>query len=157
MQHIEIHFFSENHLEDLKYNLSEEQLDFVRAPHFALKRAAEKKGEEFSLTILLNKKPIGFLALDFSKDKLILSENKNAAMLRSLSINPEFQGKGIAKTAMLKIDDFVKTHFPQCDELVLSVNKRNEAAYQLYAKSGFLYVGKDVLLDEMEFILTKKL
>lgn len=156
-QNIELHFFSENHLEDLKYILNENQLAFVKPPNFALRRAKGKRGEEFSLTILFNKRPIGFLALDFSNDKFSLCENKNAVMLRSLSINPEFQGKGIAKAAMLKIGDFVKIHFPKCDELILSVNIRNKTAYQLYVKSGFSYTGKEVLLDEEEFVLTKKL
>ena len=50
----------------------------------------------------------------------------------SLSINPAFQGKGIAKVAMLQVGDFIKTHFPTCNEIILSVNTRNENAYQLY-------------------------
>jgi ribosomal protein S18 acetylase RimI-like enzyme len=150
-----LYFFSENHLEDLNYMLDKDQLAFVKLPVFALNRAKEKKGEEFPITILFNKKPIGFLALDFGDDKLALCDNKNAVLLRSLSINPEYQGKGIAKIAMLQISDFIKMHFPKCNEIVLSVNKRNKNAYGLYMKSGFLDTGRTVLLPEKEFVLTK--
>ena len=151
---VELHFFSENHAKDLDYILSEEQLAFVKPPAFALNRAQGKKGEEFSLTILFNEKPVGFLALDFSNDKLALCDNKNAVLLRSLSINPKFQGKGIAKTAMLQVRDFVKNHFPTCDEIILSVNTRNKSAYQLYIRSRFTDTGRIVLLTEEEFVLT---
>jgi len=151
---IELCFFSENHLKDLNYILNENQLTFVKPPAFALNRAKKKKGEEFSLTILFNKKPVGFLALDFGDDKLILCDNKNAVMLRSLSINPEFQRKGIAKLAMLQVSNFVKIHFPKCTEIILSVNTRNKNAYQLYVKSGYLDTGRQVLLNEKEFVLT---
>ncbi len=155
MKHqIELCFFSEHHLKDLNYILNENQLTFVRPPIFALNRAKKKIGNEFSLTILLNKRPVGFLALDFGNDKLILGNNKNAVMLRSLSINPEFQGKGIAKVAMFQVIDFVKIHFPKCTEIILSVNTRNENAYHLYVKSGYIDTGRQVLLQEKEFVLT---
>jgi GNAT superfamily N-acetyltransferase len=134
--------------------LNENQLTFVRPPSFAISRAKKKEGEEFSLTILFNKRPVGFLALDFGDDKLTLCDNKNAVLLRSLSINPEFQGKGIAKVVMLQVFDFVKIHFPTCTEIILSVNTRNKNAYQLYVKSGYLDTGRQVLLQENEFVLT---
>ena len=80
--------------------------------------------------------------MDFGIDKLDLTENENSTLLRSLSINPEYQGKGIGKTAMIVLSDFVKENFPECDEVVLAVNFNNKSAYDLYLKCGFKDEGK---------------
>lgn len=70
------------------------------------------------------------------------SDSANAVLLRALSMNPEFQGKGIAKSAMIMLPDFVKKHFPEVEKIVFGVNATNENAYKLYLKTGYLDSGK---------------
>nr|WP_307835692.1 GNAT family N-acetyltransferase [Elizabethkingia sp. ASV34] len=85
---------------------------------------------------------VGFFSLDFSSDLLTYSDNKNAVLLRALSINPKFQGKGIAKSAMIELPAFVKQNFPKVDEIAFGVNATNENAYKLYLKTGYQDSGK---------------
>lgn len=68
-------------------------------------------------------------------------------LLRTLSINPAFQGKGIAKSVMLQLPNWVKMHFPETNEIAFGVNVRNKNAYELYLKTGYsdsgnIYEGK---------------
>jgi RimJ/RimL family protein N-acetyltransferase len=59
-------------------------------------------------------------------------------LIRSVSLNPLFQGKGITKKAFNKISEFANENFPEYNELVLTVNFRNENAHQLYLKINFI-------------------
>ena len=63
-------------------------------------------------------------------------------LFRSLSLNPDYQRKGIGKQTILSVDDYVKIHFPKADELVLGVNVENLNTYQLYLKCGYVDEGK---------------
>lgn len=78
--------------------------------------------------------------------------------MRSLSLNPEFQGKGIAKEAMLEVPDFLKINFPNCNEIVLAVNFKNLVAYHLYLKTNFVDQGKTMTgRNGLQYILTLKI
>jgi predicted N-acetyltransferase YhbS len=46
--------------------------------------------------------------LDFGNDKFELTDNENSVLVSSLSVNPQMQGRGIGKIAMMLIDDFVR-------------------------------------------------
>ncbi|MBT2719477.1 N-acetyltransferase, partial [Bacillus sp. ISL-57] len=70
------------------------------------------------------------------------SDNPKAMLLTALSVNHAKQGKGYAKQGMLLLSDFVKSEFPNCDEIVLVVNHKNLPAQQLYLKVGFQDTGK---------------
>ena len=43
---------------------------------------------------------------------------------------------------MSQIPDFLNKNFPKTDEIVLAANQKNESAYQLYLKSGYIFEGK---------------
>ncbi len=88
---------------------------------------------------------IGFFILDTGADKFNITDNQNAVLIRSFSINPNFQGKGYGKLAMKLATDFVKEHLPTINELVLSVNCRNIRAYQVYLKAGYQDTGKTII------------
>lgn len=96
----------------------------------------------FAITVFEDRQPSGFFVLDFGEDKFELTDNNTSVLLRSLSINPILQGKGIGKAAMQIVGDFVKNNFPGCDEIVLAVNQKNVSAYHIYLKTGYLYDGK---------------
>ena len=127
----------------INYILSEEQMQFTALPENALQRIKERNdGKKHPICILQNEEIVGFFVLDTSDDKKELSENEQAILLRSLSINPLFQGKGIAKEAMFLVPDFVKKYFPNHNEIVLAVNSQNHLAYQLYLKTNYVDEGK---------------
>ncbi|WP_300669131.1 GNAT family N-acetyltransferase [Soonwooa sp.] len=131
----------------MAYDLDEEQAEFSRIPAQVLTDPKMMTNQHFHHCILFDGKVVGFFTLDFSDERLTYSSNKDAVLLRSLSINPAFQGKGIAKSVMLQLPDWVKTHFPRANEIVFGVNIRNKNAYELYLKTGYsdsgnIYEGK---------------
>ncbi len=140
---VRLQFFTEKDFPVVNYELDENQLQYTSSALNALKRIAERcTGSEFPVTIFNNGEPGGFFTLDFGEDKMDLTDNRNSVLLRSLSINPEMQGKGIGKAAMIRLDDFVRENFRDCHEIVLAVNQNNISAYELYLKVGYRYEGK---------------
>jgi len=138
-----LHFFKPEDVSGLQYTLDEIQSRFSATAQEALERIKERDDNlAHPITIFHDEKPAGFFVLDFGEDKFDLTENKNSVLLRSFSINPQLQGKGIGKSVMMKLDDFVKEHFRECDEMVLAVNEKNSSAYQLYLKTGYVFEGK---------------
>ncbi|KPH13875.1 N-acetyltransferase [Chryseobacterium sp. ERMR1:04] len=140
---INLHFFKREDLSEVSYTLDEIQLRYTSTAEFALNRIKERNTNlEFPITIFEDEKAAGFFILDFGEDKLDLTDNPNSTLLRSLSINPKLQGKGIGKASMIQIDDFVRENFKNCDEIVLAVNENNTSAYDLYIKVGYQFDGK---------------
>lgn len=141
---IELQFYQASHFHDLSiYTLDENQLHFSALPAKALTKIAQRKIiNAYPVSILHQNKAIGFFILDEGEDKFEFTSNSNALLLRSLSINPKFQGKGFGKQAMILLDEFVSTHFSHITELCLSVNIKNKSAYQLYLDVGFIDMEK---------------
>lgn len=141
---VRLEFFKpEEHLSGVSYSLDENQLRFTASANQALQSISERDDNDaFPITILENNIPAGFFVLDFGEDKFGLTDNENSVLVRSLSVNPELQGRGIGKIAMTMVDDFVKENFKQCDEIVLAVNQKNDSAYHIYLKAGYIYDGK---------------
>lgn len=138
-----VFFKPEEHLSGVSYSLDENQLRFTASANQALQSIEAREDDDaFPITILVNNIPAGFFVLDCGKDKFELTENENSVLVRSLSVNPELQGRGIGKAAMLQVDDFVRKNFKDCDEIVLAVNQKNDSAYHIYLKAGYIYDGK---------------
>ncbi|MCU7612927.1 GNAT family N-acetyltransferase [Chryseobacterium sp. GMJ5] len=159
---INLKFYKPDHLPELDYALDDIQSQFTATAKQALEKIEERNLNDdffaYPITIFYNEKAAGFFVLDFGDDKLDLTENKNAVLLRSLSVNPDFQGKGIGKQAMIEVDLFIREHFSECDEIVLAVNEKNTVAFQIYSNTGYQYEGK--MRDGRsgpQFLMTKKL
>ncbi len=160
MDNIQLKFTETTHHNALlNYTLPENQFNFTALPELTFQRLkARKDNYAKPITILLNGVPIGFFVLDYGDDKLELTNNKNSLLVRSLSINPQFQGKGYGKTAMILVDEFVKENYPTIDELVLAVNFKNTSAYDLYLKVGYVDDGSQrEWLNGMQHLLSKKI
>lgn len=156
---IHLKFFTSEDLPGVSYALDENQLRFTASAEQALQSIEVREDDDaFPVTIFDEGKPVGFFVLDFGKDKLELTDNISSALIRSLSVNPQMQGKGIGKTAMLKLDDFVRENFKDCDELVLAVNQQNESAYHIYLQAGYIYDGKTRIgRSGPQYLMYKKL
>lgn len=157
---ITLSFYKPEDFTDLtSYALDELQSQFTAMPKATLDIIKERNtGDKFPVSILYHSKAVGFFVLDFGVDKFDLTENQNSTLLRSLSINPEYQGKGIGKTAMLTLSDFIKNEFPECTEIVLAVNFNNKNAYDLYLKYGFRDEGKTREISKgHQYLLSKRI
>ncbi|MDQ0780311.1 GNAT family N-acetyltransferase [Chryseobacterium sp. W4I1] len=155
---ISLAFFKKEDFFGVNYTLDEEQKQYTSTAEKALQRIKDKNDSKaFAVTVFEDKKPAGFFVLDFGDDKFELTDNKNSVLLRSLSVNPELQGKGIGKAAMQKADDFVKLNFPQCDEIVLAVNHKNHSAYHVYLKTGYIKHEKTIIgRSGPQYVMSKK-
>lgn len=140
---VELQFYKKADFPFLNYFLDDVQRLYTALPCQALARIEERNdGLAFPITIWENGKQVGFFVLDFGADKVELSDNQHSVLLRSFSVNPEFQGKGIGKRAMQQLEFFIHANFPDCNEVTLAVNKNNTSAYKLYLQQGFLDEGK---------------
>lgn len=143
----------------ISYQLDEIQSNFTRDFNYCINERQDLKDPQKTVvTILFDKYPVGFFVLDVGKDKYRYTDNPASVLIRSLSVNPEYQGRGIGKEAMKLVTKFVADNFKGIEEIVLAVNLKNENAYWVYRKADFKDDGKVV---EGRFgpqhVLTKKL
>lgn len=131
------HFYELN-----SFRLDETQSRFTASFYENIvNRKIESIPGKFPVTILYNELPVGFFVIDDSEQKLMYVKDTGAVLLRSLSLNPKYQGKGIGKQTMILLDDYLRNQFPQITHIMLAVNFRNENAYQLYLKTGYHNTG----------------
>lgn len=136
---VELKHFSEEYKERLDcFELPEEQGQFTALP----KKYFTVSEGQHRIVIVHDNEPVGFFLLHTTERVKEYSENPNAMLLTSLSIDQREQGKGYAKQAMSLLEEFVLHEFPNCNEIVLAVNHKNIAAQRLYEKVGFQDTGK---------------
>lgn len=139
VDYVELKHFSNEYLDVLNsFELPEEQVQFTALPNKIL----EATEGQHRIVILSENEPVGFFLLHSTERVKEYSDNSKAMLLTALSVNHAKQGKGYAKQGMLLLSDFVKSEFPNCDEIVLVVNHKNLPAQQLYWKVGFQDTGK---------------
>lgn len=157
---ITLAFYEESHRAGvMAYTLPEEQLQFTALPKAVFERLGQRVDAHAKpVTILKDGFPVGFLVLDYGDDKLDLTENTNALLIRSLSLNPLYQGYGYGKHAMMLIGEFVKKHYAHVNELVLAVNTDNTSAFRLYLGVGYKYDGRQCKgIRGMQYVMSKKM
>lgn len=129
--------YNDSDYKDLDYQLPVEQSKFTSTIYQCKKDDVFIDFQKIVVSVIYNEFPIGFFILEKGNDKLKLTDNKTSIMLRSFSINPLYQGKGLGKKTMLLIIDYVQKNFKNIDEIALSVNIKNKNAYHTYLNSGF--------------------
>ncbi|QTC41378.1 GNAT family N-acetyltransferase [Bacillus sp. V3] len=124
------------------FHLPEEQLEFTSMP---LEKIHNPHISDNTAHVLIveDEKPVGYFALEDGEKLHKYSENEQARLLTSFSIDSGHQGKGLAKKGLRLLPAFVRDHLPGVDEVVLGVNKRNTAAISLYLKTGFQDEGEE--------------
>ncbi|MDR7073480.1 GNAT family N-acetyltransferase [Fictibacillus barbaricus] len=125
------------HEELLAFYLPLEQEQFTALPVDALRKCNEDPGRYPIVITDISGKAVGFFVLHEGENIRDYTSNTNAMVIRALSINQVEQGKGYAKEAMLQLPEFVSKNFPEINELILSVNFKNETAKKVYEKAGF--------------------
>ncbi|WP_010096883.1 GNAT family N-acetyltransferase [Ornithinibacillus scapharcae] len=136
---VELKHFTEEHTQQLcTFELPMEQGQFTSLP----KNYLEITEGQHRIVIVHHLVPVGFFLLHATERVKEYTDNPNAMLLTSLSINHKEQGKGYARHAMNILRRFVLEEFPNCNEIILAVNHKNIAAQRLYAKVGFQDTGK---------------
>lgn len=129
---------------EVSYDLPVEQQEFTMRPQDLIKRDAGNP-EKHMVVIRARDEAAGFFELDESEDRERYSDNPKALLLRGYSVNPKFQGRGIATGSLEALPAFIKKEFEEFDEVVLGVNARNIAAQNLYKKAGFEDTGRRIM------------
>jgi len=130
----ELEVTEEKYMKELNsFVLTEEQKQFSALPS----KFEEINEGQYRVVILSDNTPVGFFLLNSNERVKKYSNNLNALLLTALSINHTEQGKGYAKQGMTLLVEFVKTEFPNYDEIVLVVDNDNIPAQKLYLKVGF--------------------
>lgn len=152
--------YNSTHFEELdSYTLDEFQAQFTTSMREnILVKNILSIPEKYPITVIFEQKPIGFFILDNSEEKFVYTDEKEALLLRSLSLNPQFQGKGLGKQTILALDSYIKDNFPIHTKIVLAVNERNTLAKALYLKSGYTDTGKTVMgIKGLQYIMEKSI
>ncbi len=143
-QNIQLKRYEDSHTEALlSYQLPPEQALFTASPETVFERIAARNAQgDFSaipISILLQGRAIGLFVLDSGPDLNLWTENTHAVFLRSLSVDPTFQGQGIGTLVMQCLPEFIARHIPELsvNEIVLGVNRENKTAQKLYTRIGF--------------------
>ncbi|TGA96648.1 GNAT family N-acetyltransferase [Sporolactobacillus shoreae] len=133
------------------------EIQFTAHPREALEQCM-REGERHAVLILHGSLLVGFFVLHTWAGAKKYSENRRALLLRAFSVDSRFQGKGYGKQALALLDDFIKLHFPDVNEIVLGVNHANVRAQQLYLHHGFSDTGRRVIGTHGEqFVYHKKM
>ncbi|MDO4643258.1 MAG: GNAT family N-acetyltransferase [Cardiobacteriaceae bacterium] len=144
------------HTSPLNYRLNSVQASFTRTPYEWLLDNGFT-ATQLPVTILADDVPIGFFILDSGTDKQPYTDNPHALLLRSMSMNPAWQGRGLAKQALapIKLSALIASRFPEANEIILGVNQRNTPAHRLYLACGFCDTGRTYMgIQELQYVLS---
>lgn len=122
------------------FMLKKEQMDFTAMPAEVIEEAVTNPDKD-PVVILCGAVPVGFFVLHKGSEYVEPAESDCKILIRALSISMEHQGKGYALEAMKRLPAWVRKFHPEMNEIILAVNEANQAARQLYLKSGFLDLG----------------
>lgn len=118
-----------------KFTIAKEEQAFALTPFIALQNLAEL---EYPVVVLYDDTPAGFMRLNLNEERFELTDNPHAILVKSFSVTQNMQGKNIAQSALKQLPQYLKKHFPEVNEIVLSVNFKNEKAIHVYQKIGFV-------------------
>lgn len=134
------------------FTLPSEQVQFTSDPaEFIEKRQKMIVTKNVIVILDYNGVPVGLFALQTGDRVQEFTENENALLLTSFSINHNRQRKGYAKKSLALLQAFVQRYFPMKNEVVLAVNEKNIPAQNLYEKLA----SKIKVLEEWDQLVNK--
>jgi RimJ/RimL family protein N-acetyltransferase len=141
-QRISLFMYEKRHEERFKaqllnFQLPAEQAEFTGLPEQTLQDVCEDAGKR-GVVIAQGDRAVGFFVLHTGEGIAdFFQDYSSAVLLRAFLMDYASQGQGFAKAAMVLLPDFVRSHYPEAQQIVLAVNERNLPAAQLYARAGF--------------------
>ena len=118
------------------YKLDETQKHYTTLPEKAIEMFCNDT-TSYPIVILEGEVAVGFFILQGGAEAKNYTNREHTMLIRSVSINPIYQGKGIAQATMIILPSFVQKHFPHIEELFLLVNINNTRAEHVYIKTGY--------------------
>ena len=134
---IQLAFYDSKYKQSLfTYELDEKQKHFTTLPEKAIEMFCTNT-TSYPIVILEKDIPVGFFILQDGEEAKDYTKREHTMLIRSVSVNPQYQGKGYAQQAMQMVSSFVRQYFPQIEELFLLVNVKNARAEHVYVKTGY--------------------
>ncbi|MET3193879.1 GNAT family N-acetyltransferase [Bacillus sp. OAE603] len=121
------------------YDLPKEQAIYTSYPIEALEQIECE--QELPVLILLENDVIGFFILDGRTKGNLYTNNKNAIVFKSFSIDQRFQGRKLGEQSINILSSFTKKMMANKNEIILTVHHTNIPAIHLYRKCGFIDKG----------------
>ncbi len=143
-ENVALTFYSEAYQSSIhSYTLPEEQLIYTALAAEAIAKCKQER-DRTPVLILAENKLAGFFVLDAGEAVKEYTEGSGALLIRSYSIHPDYQGKGVGKKSLKLLPSFINHHFRTKNKVVLGVNHKNTAAQHLYKRCGFVDTDRHV-------------
>lgn len=130
----------DNWEEAIKMKVKESQRDFVPSAAVSLAKVYIKPDgdaiEYIPFSIYDNEQIVGFIMHAYEPD------TANMYWINGFFIDKNYQGRGYGRPALAEMIGWIKTKFPQCEEIRLTVHKDNHHARNLYKNFGFSPTGE---------------
>ena len=139
---MQLKIYDETYQEMLnQYELTQEQLMFTGNPIECVQLSQEDT-DRASILVIVENRIVTFFVLHINDGVTPYSNNKKAILLRAFSTDVREQRKGFAKKTLTLLPNYVRQHYQEINEIVLSVNIQNEAAQVLYKSCGYVDKGE---------------
>jgi diamine N-acetyltransferase len=130
----------ENWEEALSLEVLDEQRQFVPSVAVSLAKVFIKPDGEHVQYL-----PFAFYAKDQMAGFIMhayVEETADMYWINGFLVDSRFQGKGYGKAAINAMIEWIKTRFPQCRAIQLTVYPENKRAESLYKSLGFVKTGE---------------
>ena len=134
----------DNFKECISLDLTVEQGEYIATNAYSLSEAYAINNDGINTAmpyaIYSDNEMVGFVMAEYQPiDENDPDDNENIYYLSRLMIDKRFQGKGYGKKGMIKMIEIMKT-FPygSAEAIILSCNRQNKVAYELYKSLGFV-------------------
>lgn len=119
------------------YQLSEEQLRFVKSPQENVETAKSDTNRMPVLALADSGECLGFFVLHEHSEFEDCFKLEKSIYVRSFSIDQRHLRQGYAGEILLKMPEFVEKHYPHIEYITLLVDQPNPIARDMYLKAGF--------------------
>ncbi|MFC0238327.1 GNAT family N-acetyltransferase [Fictibacillus phosphorivorans] len=126
----------------MEYCLPPEQSLFTSMPDEVLKTFQSDIFNQ-PFVIYFDQQLVGWFALYTDQSGNIYTNNKQAILLKSFSIDVRFQKRGFGLDSLKLLPNIVKQQYKGKNEIILTVHETNDAAISLYRKAGFIHKGEN--------------
>ena len=137
-------------------NYTIESDTYIIKPMDALTESLHETGKH-PMLIIEGNDLVGFFILQFGIGVSRYTDNPKAVLFKAHSIDLKYQSQGYAKRSLELLPNYIREHYPEVDEIVLSVAVDNISSQMLYVRSGFLNSQKRININgKVEYVLAKK-
>ena len=125
-------------------SISSEQIEFAGAGDKQLDSLEQEVSEELvGLAILLEDAAVGFLVLK-RRSKAPSWASPKSVVVSGMRIDQRFQGSGVGSRALTLLSEWLRHHWPESQEISLSVDELNIRGIKAYSRAGFKDHGQRV-------------